>query len=268
MDKEDQILAMLKEIRDLLGDRPTATTAPRRGGQRRAETGRGTDVSRLDRLMQSQKDASEWHAVWDNGKPLDKWLAVLAVADTELGNNSALSASEIAQVAKDRFRLRGVHTSNVNRDLKRERRYIGSVKRGGGHEYRLTRDGVTYIHARRDELGHPAVSDTTTRRRSRKTRPPGKVASTKTRANSRTNSARVRKAARSRPGPKAMLEDLIAKGYFKTARTITELQEHLQRQRGHRYTAQDLSPALVRLLRSGALSRDTNADGTYEYQAG
>lgn len=269
MKKEDQILAMLKEIRDLLAGSTAASASRKRGAQTRRDGAEALGAESLsDRMVRSNEDASEWHPIWDKGKPLDRWLAVLAVAEKEIGANTALSGSEIAQVAKDRFRLSGVYATNISRDLKRQRKFVSSAKRGTGYEYRLTRDGLKHVGARRDQLAKTGVADAPTRR-TRKARQVSKPTAGRTPRKVATKPGAPRKKATGgRPGPKAMLEDLIAMGYFKSARTITEVQEHLQRQRGHRYTAQDLSPALVRLLRSGALSRDTNTDGTYEYHVG
>jgi hypothetical protein len=273
MDVDNEILSVLKEIRDLLSSSPRAASEARRATKAKTTKGdvspeRSQGDAPVDQLLASKEDASEWHAIWESRKPIDKWLAILAVAEEEVAPKTPLSAPEIAQIATDRFRLSGVHASNVNRDLKRERKYVSRAKRGTRFEYWLTRDGLNYISKRRDERASPGREDGVA---PRAVRWPNKTRAAK-REGAKTSGrpvprSRARAASGGRPGPKAMLEDLISKGYFKSARTITEVQGHLQQHRGHRYKATDLSPALIRLVRDGTLSRDTNADGTYEYQA-
>jgi hypothetical protein len=68
-----------------------------------------------------------------------------------------------------------------------------------------------------------------------------------------------------RPGPKAAISQLVDAGFFRTARTISEIQEELEHRRGHGYSVQELSPALVRSVRDQSLSRERNSEGQYEY---
>jgi hypothetical protein len=70
-----------------------------------------------------------------------------------------------------------------------------------------------------------------------------------------------------RPGPKAALLELKAKGFFGTKRTITDVRDHLEKKRGHKFSLQDLSPGLLSLVRDVELDRDKNAQGQYEYKA-
>lgn len=72
--------------------------------------------------------------------------------------------------------------------------------------------------------------------------------------------------ARGRPGPKAAIGQLLESGYLRSARTISQIQEELQHRRGHRYAVQELSPALVRSVRDGSLTRERNESGQYEYR--
>lgn len=84
--------------------------------------------------------------------------------------------------------------------------------------------------------------------------------------NVKSSSARQKRGG-GRPGPKAALLELKTKGYFGTKRTINDIREHLEKKRGHKFTLQDLSPALLSLVRDGELDRDKNAEGQYEYKA-
>ena len=81
--------------------------------------------------------------------------------------------------------------------------------------------------------------------------------------------AAVKTAKRSRssgsPGAFATISDLVETGFFKTPRTIKAIIEHAGDARGHHYKPNECSPALLRLLRDGKLTRKKNSDGQYEY---
>jgi hypothetical protein len=55
-------------------------------------------------------------------------------------------------------------------------------------------------------------------------------------------------------------------GFFATKRTIGDVREYLEKKRGHKFTLQELSPALLSLVRARELDRDKNAEGQYEYK--
>lgn len=69
----------------------------------------------------------------------------------------------------------------------------------------------------------------------------------------------------SRPGPKVVVTQLLENGFFSSPRLIMEIRDELQHQRGYKYTIQNLSPALVRLVRDESLKRKKNQSGQYEY---
>jgi hypothetical protein len=68
-------------------------------------------------------------------------------------------------------------------------------------------------------------------------------------------------------GPKTLLLELKVGGYFASKRTISEIRDHIEKKRGRKLTVQDLSPALLSLVRDQELDRDKNSDGQYEYTA-
>jgi hypothetical protein len=69
-----------------------------------------------------------------------------------------------------------------------------------------------------------------------------------------------------RPGPKAALEDLMSKDFWRQPRIIGDLQNHLRTNRGYTYKLGELSPALVRLLRESKIERKKNKENQYEYK--
>jgi hypothetical protein len=150
-----RIVSLLEEIRNLLstGSSSVQSSSParkssgtvKRGAQEMAPTQQSGGTSVLQTLLDSRSDAEDWNNIWDSKKPLDKWLAVLAVAEDEVGNGTPLTASEIAAVLDKRFRVGGVHSTNINRDLKNARALVNRRPRGSGYEYSLTRQGLAHI---------------------------------------------------------------------------------------------------------------------------
>jgi len=69
----------------------------------------------------------------------------------------------------------------------------------------------------------------------------------------------------SSPGAFAAISDLLSAGFFKSAKTIRDITDHCRTTKGHRYKANECSPALLRLMRNGKLKRKKNKDGQYEY---
>ena len=67
-----------------------------------------------------------------------------------------------------------------------------------------------------------------------------------------------------RAGPLAYTRDLKTEGFFSTEKTLTEVQSAL-RTAGHIYTTNDISPALVRLVRKRELGRLKGKDGKWQY---
>ena len=69
-----------------------------------------------------------------------------------------------------------------------------------------------------------------------------------------------------RLGPKAALEEMLSTQFWSQPRTIGQMREHLETTRGHKYSLQELSPALGRLLRDKKIDRAKNKENQYEYK--
>lgn len=65
-------------------------------------------------------------------------------------------------------------------------------------------------------------------------------------------------------GPRAMVEALLAEGFFKSRRTLGDVRDELRRG-GHMYKATDLSPAMIRLVRDKQLKRTKAEEGHWAY---
>lgn len=66
-------------------------------------------------------------------------------------------------------------------------------------------------------------------------------------------------------GAFAIVSSLVTDGFFKSPRTIRHVIDHSGTQKGHHFKANEVSPALLRLLRNGTLIRKKNKDNQYEY---
>lgn len=65
-------------------------------------------------------------------------------------------------------------------------------------------------------------------------------------------------------GPRARVEKLIADGFFKGRKTLTDVRDELRRG-GHVYKATDLSPTMIRLVRDEQLRRVKGESGRWAY---
>ena len=68
-----------------------------------------------------------------------------------------------------------------------------------------------------------------------------------------------------RPGPGAILAELIATGFFKQPKTVQDIVDHCKSVNARTYTTSELCPALTRSLRRSALKRTKNEDHQYQY---
>lgn len=68
------------------------------------------------------------------------------------------------------------------------------------------------------------------------------------RGKKKKHTAPKEKGSKSRSGPTGLVLDLINEGYFKSRRTLPEIQKKLE-ERGHIYAQTSLSPILIRLVR-------------------
>jgi hypothetical protein len=66
-------------------------------------------------------------------------------------------------------------------------------------------------------------------------------------------------------GAHSVILRLLDEGFFNKAQTISTITKHASERLGHHLKANECSPTLLRLLRSGKLTRARNSDGQYEY---
>lgn len=81
-----------------------------------------------------------------------------------------------------------------------------------------------------------------------------------------TASAKRKRAKAQASTPADVVNDLIALGFFATARTTADVLLYLEKQ-GLDFTTRQLAPVLVAMMRRGQLRREAGADGPYRYRA-
>ncbi|MFX1298430.1 MAG: hypothetical protein ACFFD2_26690 [Promethearchaeota archaeon] len=71
---------------------------------------------------------------------------------------------------------------------------------------------------------------------------------------------------RGRPGPKVILIELLNSGYFNDSKFVSEIQQYLKHKTGYIYKSNEISTALLRMLRNGRLTRNKKEKGKYEWK--
>jgi hypothetical protein len=274
-----QEAAFNRALDQLLGVSPIIDESPELGSEHK--TGRKERVGRHGATPPSQA-SSETHAqrlireidrtkypeIFSAGKVADRALRVLRLAENEHGVEW-LSAPDIALILSEKFRIRTTHQAVRNGltplgHLVDTREEPGGV-RGKITVYRIMTPGIEYLDAL--DANSPPVAPspkppgrkTAAKARSRKARPQPKT------PNAADKPSRSSRRA-SRVGPKQALGALIGEGFFDEPRMIRAAQEQLKHRKGLTFTVQELSPALVRLLRDGRLGREQSESGQYEYR--
>jgi len=236
----------------------SSSRGKKRGARRAAIAGQQEDSADDLAVKINRTDHSEINA---SMPVLERSLSILLVAK-DLGVDG-LSPPRIAEILTEKFRVK-TRREHVSTRLSEATKLVDRRKEGRGFTYRIMGAGEKHLEDfNSGEKQSPAGKKS--QKASRKRAPaPRKRSNSK--KSSPAKAKKPRQGGRSRPGPKAVIENLIQAGFFKNAKTISDIQDHLQMKLGHLYKPTDLSPALTRLLRDGQLDRDRNESGKYEYQ--
>jgi hypothetical protein len=241
-----------------------ATKSARPVSHQAAASG-GNRAERLIALI----DRTEGAQIVSTGRALDKALLVLRAAHQH--GIEAMTPGEIAKVLTDKFRER-TSAPAVRMALGGDKTFTDRRRDGAGFAYKLMAPGERHLEGLENgtiSISQPMPKRSSPRKaaatvKNNSAAAAGKKASPKgTRARSEAYATRT--STSGRPGPKAVLEVLIAQGYFSESRALGEIIDHLQAKKGHRYKPTDLSPALARLLREEKLDRDRDSNGQYRY---
>jgi hypothetical protein len=210
-------------------------------------------------VLKAEIDRTKHPEVGDEEKVLERALHVLKIAKDEF-DIDGLSANEIAGVLTDKFRIRTTR-QRVNQVLDDAATLVDRTTAAGmgGARYRIMAPGEKHLSQpradRKETAAPPTQRPRPARRRRRSTANGG--------GGTRKASTQRR---RRRLGPRAAIEELINDGYLDQPRTIGELRDRLESKKGRTFKVTDLSPTMTRMLRDGALDREKNDAGQYEYQ--
>jgi hypothetical protein len=249
-----------RAIEQLLGKESPASgrRQSREAGQaRRGEKAGDRDISELVEAI----DRTAYPDVGATTRVGDRALKVLQLAHQDHGVDG-LTASEIATILSRKFRL-PTKANSVLKALDRETDTV-DVRSGAGASrvFHIMAPGEAYLAKLR-------AGENAGRERRGAARKTAKKADGQEKEGKPSKATAKKKATgkrvTGRPGPKAAISQLVDAGFFRTARTISEIQEELEHRRGHGYSVQELSPALVRSVRDQSLSRERNSEGQYEY---
>lgn len=158
---------------------------------------------------------------------LDRSLDAVNFATAKLGRE-AVSAEEVAEILTERFGVPATRDM-VIRAMMTAGQMVVTARDGGRVLYSVVRPDNT-----------PA--------------PPKRGAK---------NTA-TKKATPVDASPTKIIRDLIALGFFRTARTTTDVVVYLQK-KGIELTARQLTPVMIRLMKDGLLGRKKSKQGDFAY---
>lgn len=241
-----------------LGNVPSGRQVSSRSSSHASEA-ISSSADEMATLMQIDRTAHQ--EVLKASSVLDRSLNVLRIANDEF-QIDGLKAPQLAKVLTEKFRLRTTRQA-VQQALDNAGDKVDRVPTEKGVVYRIMAAGEMYLD---NEKGEKSGSSAPPQTRRSKTASSPKSSGKQTAAKASTKDAASRKR-NGRPGPKGALEELASKGFFKTGKTISDIQAELEEKQGYKYKSTDLSPALVRLLRETVIVRERNSDGQYEYKS-
>ena len=222
-----------------------------------------TNLDSIDRTKHPDVGATD--------RVADQAMKVLQIANDDHGVDG-LSASVIASILTVKFRLPATR-QGVGQALSRETRTVNVRTKDGQKLFHLMAPGEAYLSrlrsgesTDRDSRKAPQRKATGARKKIRRKGGTRKTVRKKTAPKKKTAKASGKKRS-GRPGPKVAIAELVSAGFFKQKRRISDIQSELQHRRGHTFTIQDLSSALVRSVRDETLQRARDESGQYEYGA-
>jgi hypothetical protein len=169
---------------------------------------------------------------------IDRCMDAVSFATGRLGRD-AVSADEVADILTERFGIPATRDMVV-RAMMAAGQMVVTVRDGGRVLYRVVRP------EQEGEAPPP---------------PPPKKPKRRTTTRKKT-AAKKKKTVEATPSQ--IVSDLIALGFFTTARTTTDVVVYLEK-KGLEFTARQLTPVMLRLMRAGMLGRKKSDAGEYAY---
>jgi hypothetical protein len=198
------------------------------------------------------------------GSALLNALGLLRAAKEDL-NVDGLSAAAISQTLVDKFRCR-ITRQAISMALNRAGRYVNRHKEGGAVIFRIMAPGEEYLRSTAQSASTATSGAKKSGARGRS--PHVKKGASDRQAKHRTKDEREgggRQSSTKGSGAWAATTRLVSEGFFRERRVIGAIVAHMKENEGRRYKANEISPALLRLLRDKKLVRAKNKDGQYEY---
>ncbi len=265
---ESMQVAAFNRALDLLTGQvaPQVTNAPPISGNSSAQSTKalkpaptGKPVVDLEGLI-AAIDTTQHPAVASAVKVLDRSLMILQIA-LRSHQLDGLTPPEIARILTEKFRL-STTPASVTMALGAATTLVNRVSRGKAYEYKIMGPGEEYLShlgSNTNELGKSARVHA---------KPVNRVRKKALRLEKSISPSQPTKTKSGRTGPKQMLEQLIAIGFFTSPRDIAQIISHMRDNQARSYKATDLSPALTRLLREQNLERKKNEKGIFQYFSG
>jgi len=195
-----------------------------------ARAGGGPGAAEAEALLRSSPRDRRILGIYGSELLLERSVDVLNFATTRLGME-ALTAEQIAALVNERFGIPATGAI-VSLALNSAGGLVRTVQRGGATLYRII------------------APDPPARR---------KKSSTKARAKTRA------KTTNTQPPPGIVLRDLVALGFFTSARTAADVLLYLEK-KGIEMTAQQVAPVLGTLLKAGLLQGEATKNGQRAYR--
>lgn len=235
--------------------------APAHGKAKKSARRSGKSESRMDRTSDLVRsiNRTEHPEINDAMPVLERSLSVLLIAK-DFGVDG-LSPPRIAEILTQKFRVKTART-HVSQQLSAATKLVDREKVGRGFNYRIM--GAGEKHLEEFKSGTEESSTGSKIQKSPRRKAPRKRSDSKEPKSS--EKPKSQRSTGSRPGPKAAVQMLIDAEFFKSPKTIGDIQDHLRIKHGLQFKPTDLSPGMTRLLRDGKLDRDRNESGKYEYQ--
>lgn len=195
---------------------------------------------------------------------IDRSVEALAYAANRLGLE-VVTADQLAAILNERFGV-PAPASLVAAALGSAGAVVRTVQRGSQTLYRVVSEPAVDDSSDPDEVDSTPHRRATDRPRPKTSAKPAAKAAPKA-APAKKGPAKKKPSAKISSNPADIINDLVALGFFATARTTTDVLLYLEKQ-GLQLTTRQIAPLLLSLMRSGLLNRGRANGGRYNYRSG
>ena len=201
-----------------------------------------------------QLQPSKYPEIFDAQNAKLRFMRILQIARDDF-NTEYVTPPTISQLLLKKFKI-SVTPTTVSARLGEVVRLLDRQEEGSGYKYALMHAGDEYLKANASKFEAGSAAKSTSSATKHTTKKPAKD-----KVGAKPKATRTG----SRPAQKALLDSLIKAGFFDQPKTVADIIKHVSKNQGYTYSPNDLSTPLVRFLRDGKLTRDTNGNSQYEY---